>query len=181
MSRIGKQPVKIPDGVKVAMKDRTVTIEGKGGKLEQWIDPAINIEIDDKEKEVRIVKADDLRRTRALHGLYRVLVSNMVEGLTNGFSKTLNIVGVGYNAKLQGKKLVLQIGFCHPVEFDIPEGLALEVPNQTTITVKGADKQRVGQFAANIRAIRPPEPYKGKGIRYSDEMVKRKERKSLGA
>lgn len=179
MSRIGKQPVIIPDGVKVAMKERTVTVESKSGKLEQWIDPAINIEIGDK--EILITKANDLRRTRALHGLYRVLVNNMVEGLTKGFGKSLSIVGVGYNAKLQGKKLVLQIGFCHPVEFDIPDGIELDVPNQTTIKVKGSDKQRVGQFAANIRAVRPPEPYKGKGIRYSDEIVKRKERKSLGA
>jgi large subunit ribosomal protein L6 len=181
MSRIGKKPVKIPDGVKVAMKDRTITVENKNGKLDQWIDPAIVLEIDDKENEIRFTRKDDQRRSRAMHGLYRMLVDNMITGLVKGFEKTLSIVGVGYNAKLQGKKLVLQIGFCHPVEMDIPQGLTLEVPNQTTITVKGMDKQLVGQFAADIRAIRPPEPYKGKGIRYSDEMVRRKERKSLGA
>ena len=181
MSRIGKQPVKMPDGVKASMKDRCVVIENKNGRLEQWIDPAIHVEIDDKQKEIRVAKKDDLRKTRALHGLYRVLISNMVEGVTKGFAKTLNIVGVGYNAKLQGKKLVLQIGFCHPVEFQIPQGLHVEVPNQTTIVVKGVDKQLVGQFAADIRSVRPPEPYKGKGIRYADEAVKRKERKSLGA
>ncbi|MHC4942485.1 MAG: 50S ribosomal protein L6 [Planctomycetota bacterium] len=181
MSRIGKKPVKIPDGVKVAVKNLTITVENKNGKLEQWIDPAIALEIDDKEKEIRFTRKDDQRRSRAMHGLYRVLVDNMITGLVKGFEKTLSIVGVGYNAKLQGKKLVLQIGFCHPVEMDVPQGLTLEVPNQTTIIVKGVDKQLVGQFAADIRAIRPPEPYKGKGIRYSDEMVRRKERKSLGA
>lgn len=181
MSRIGKQPVKIPDNVKVTMTGRTVKVEHNKEALEQWIDPAINIEIDEKEKEVRITKKENIRRSRALHGLYRVLINNMVVGLTKGFEKSLSIVGVGYNAKLQGKKLVLQIGFCHPVEFDIPQGLSLECPNPTAINVKGADKQLVGQFAANIRAVRPPEPYKGKGIRYGDEQVQRKERKSLGA
>jgi large subunit ribosomal protein L6 len=105
----------------------------------------------------------------------------MIVGLSKGFEKTLSIVGIGYNAKLQGKKIVFQIGFCHPVELAVPEGLKVELPNATTITVKGVDKQLVGQFAADIRSIRPPEPYKGKGIRYADEMVKRKERKSLGA
>ena len=181
MSRIGKQPVRIPDGVKVTMMGRIITAEHKNGKLQQWIDPAVAVEIDESAGEVRFSPSDGQRRTRALHGLYRVLVNNMVEGLSKGFEKTLNIVGVGYNAKLQGKKVVLQIGFCHPVELDIPEGIQVEVPNQTTIVVKGADKQRVGQFAANIRSVRPPEPYKGKGIRYADETVRRKERKSLGA
>lgn len=181
MSRIGKQPVKIPDGFKVTLKGRTVTVEGNKGKLEQWIDPSIKVEIDDDKKEVRFLRANETRRTRAMHGLYRVLVNNMVTGLDKGFEKTLSIVGVGYNAKLQGKKVVLQIGFCHPVEMAVPEGLTVEIPNPTTISVKGADKHEVGQFAANIRRVRPPEPYKGKGIRYADEMVKRKERKSLGA
>jgi len=181
MSRIGKQPVKIPDGVKVTLKDQVCTVEFNKGRLEQWIDPCISVEIDDKVKEVRLSKVNNLRKTRAMFGLYRVLVNNMVIGLTKGFEKSLSIVGVGYNAKLQGKNLVLQIGFCHPVEMPIPEGLKIETPNPTAIKVLGADKQQVGQFAANIRRIRPPEPYKGKGIRYADELVKRKERKTLGA
>ena len=181
MSRIGKQPVKIPDGVKVAFKKNVFHVESKQGKLEQWIDPAVNVKIDDGAKEVLFSMANNQRRTRALWGLYRVLVNNMVTGLTTGFSKSLSIVGVGYNAKLQGKKVVLQIGFCHPVEMDIPNGLSVEISNPTSIKVMGADKHAVGQFAANIRAIRPPEPYKGKGIRYVDEQVQRKERKSLGA
>jgi large subunit ribosomal protein L6 len=179
MSRIGKKPVVIPDGVKVTFKDRICTVENKNGKLEQWIDPCINVDIDDK--EVRFSMANEQRRTRAMFGLYRVLVDNMVTGLTKGFEKALSIVGVGYNAKIQGKKLVLQIGFCHPVEMQIPEGLTLETPNPTAIIVKGVDKHLVGQFAADIRRVRPPEPYKGKGIRYADEMVRRKERKTLGA
>jgi len=181
MSRIGKQPVKIPDGVKVAMTERTLTMEASKGRLSQWIDPAIEVTIDSGAKELRFTRRNDLRRSRAMHGLYRVLAQNMVQGLVKGFEKSLSIVGVGYNAKLQGKKLVLQIGFCHPVEMDIPEGLTLEVPNQTTIVVKGIDKHKVGQFAADIRWIRPPEPYKGKGIRYTGEVVKLKERKSLGS
>ncbi|MBU0754764.1 MAG: 50S ribosomal protein L6 [Planctomycetes bacterium] len=181
MSRIGKQPVKIPDGVKVTMKGCTLSVEGKNGKLDQWIDPAIAIDIDGDAKEVRFTRTNELRRSRAMHGLYRVLVGNMIHGIEKGFEKSLSIIGVGYNAKLLGKKLVLQMGFCHPVEMEIPEGLSLEVPNQTSIIVKGRDKQLVGQFAANIRSIRPPEPYKGKGIRYTDEAVQRKERKSLGA
>lgn len=181
MSRIGKKPVKIPDGVKVTYKDEVCIVENKNGKLQQWIDPCINVEIDDKNKEVRFSKANNLRKTQAMFGLYRVLVNNMIVGLTTGFQKALSIVGVGYNAKLQGKKVVLQIGFCHPVEMDIPEGLSVEVPNPTAIIIKGADKCMVGQYAADIRRIRPPEPYKGKGIRYADEIVRRKERKTLGA
>ena len=181
MSRIGKQPVVIPDGIKISMNGRVVAVEHKNGRLEQWIDPGINLEIDEGNNEVRLVRKNDQRRNRALHGLYRVLVNNMVVGLSKGFEKTLTIIGVGYNAKLQGENLVLQIGFCHPVEMEIPKGLDVEIPKPTTIVVKGFDKQLVGQFAANIRRVRPPEPYKGKGIRYSDEVVRRKERKSLGA
>jgi large subunit ribosomal protein L6 len=181
MSRIGKQPVVIPDGVKVSMKARTVTVESKNGRLDQWVDPVVEVEIADKDKEVRVTRKNELRRSRALHGLYRVLINNMVTGLTKGFVKSLDIVGVGYSAKLQGNTLVLQIGFCHPVEMPIPEGLSLELPKPVHIVVKGADKHMVGQFAANIRRVRPPEPYKGKGIRYTDEQVRRKERKTLGA
>ncbi len=181
MSRIGKQPVVILEGVKLFMEDQVVVAEHKNGRLEQWIDPSILVDIDEEKKEIRFTRVKDERRIRALHGLYRMLINNMIQGLANGFKKTLNIVGVGYNAKLQDKMITLQIGFCHPVEMDIPEGLEIEIPNPTTIVVKGVDKQLVGQFAANIRRIRPPEPYKGKGIRYSDETVRRKERKSLGA
>jgi len=181
MSRVGKVPVKIPDGVKVAMNDRNIVVEAGKGKLEQWIDPAINVTVDTDANEIRFERASDERKARGLHGLYRVLVSNMVEGLTKGFEKKLTIIGVGYGAQLKGKSLVLQIGFCHPVDMPIPDGLELEIPNPTSIHVKGADKQLVGQFAAEIRRVRPPEPYKGKGIRYEGEMVRRKVGKSLGA
>ena len=174
MSRIGKQPVKIPDGIKVSMTERTVVVEGTRGKLDQWIDPAVSVAIDSENKEVSFQRINDERRNRALHGLYRTLVNNMVKGLTEGFEKRLTIIGVGYNVRMQGKSLVFLIGFCHPVEMEIPEGLTIEVPNQTSIVVKGFDKQLVGQFAANIRRIRPPEPYKGKGIRYHDEIVHQK-------
>jgi len=180
MSRIGKKPVKIPDGVNVTMNDRNVIVETSKGKLEQWIDKAIDVVIDEENKEVQFHRTNDERRTRAMHGLYRVLVDNMVRGLTVGFEKRLTIVGVGYNAQLKGDSLVLQIGFCHTVDLPIPEGLSIEVPNPTVIAVKGGDKQLVGQFAANIRRVRPPEPYKGKGIRYENEIVRRKVGKSLG-
>jgi large subunit ribosomal protein L6 len=181
MSRVGKKPLKIPDGIKVNLADNIVTVEGSKGKLTQWVDPAIAVTVDSENNEVRFDRNDEERKTRALHGLYRILVGNMVEGLTKGFEKKLSIIGVGYNAQLKGKQLVLQIGFCHPVNMDIPEGLELELPSNTSIVVKGMDKQLVGQFAADIRRIRPPEPYKGKGIRYEGEYVKRKVGKSLGA
>lgn len=181
MSRVGKVPVKIPDGVKVAMNDRNIVVETGKGTLEQWIDPSINVSIDTDTNEIRFERETDERRARGLHGLYRVLVSNMVEGLTKGFEKKLTIIGVGYSAQLKGKSLVLQIGFCHPVDMPIPDGLELEIPNSTSIHVKGSDKQLVGQFAAEIRRVRPPEPYKGKGIRYEGEAVRRKVGKSLGA
>ena len=151
MSRVGKKPVPIPDGVKVEIADRTVVVENSGKKLEQWVDPAIDVIIDNDAKEVRFEKKNEERRTRALHGLYRVLVANMIEGLTKGFEKKLTINGVGYNAQLKGNNLVLQIGFCHPVTMAIPEGLTIEVPNPTSIAVKGADKHLVGQFSADIR------------------------------
>jgi large subunit ribosomal protein L6 len=181
MSRVGKKPVTIPEGVKVGMSDRTVTVAAGKGKLDQWIDPAIKVTVDDEKKQVLFERNNDERRTRAMHGLYRILVSNMIEGLTKGFEKKLTIIGVGYNAQLKGKNVVLQIGFCHPVEMAIPQGLDIEIPNPTMISIKGADKQLVGQFAADIRKVRPPEPYKGKGIRYENEVVRRKVGKALGA
>lgn len=179
MSRIGKKPVKIPEGVKVSLNDRTVVAESSRGKLEQWIDPEIAVAIDGESGEVRFDRKNDEQKNRALHGLYRSLVNNMVTGLSKGFEKRLSIVGVGYNAQLKGKTIVLQIGFCHTVDMDVPEGLDVEIPNPTSIVVKGVDKQLVGQFAANIRRVRPPEPYKGKGIRYENEIVRQKVGKSL--
>lgn len=179
MSRIGKQPVKFAGGTKVSMSGTVLTVEASGNKLTQDIDPCIQVEVNDG--EAVFTRRDDSKRTRAMHGLYRALAANMVEGLEKGFSKTLDIVGVGFNAKMQGKELVLNIGFNAPKKVPVPAGLDVETPAPTQIVVKGFDKQLVGQFAAEVRAIRKPEPYKGKGIRYSDEVVRRKVGKSLGA
>jgi len=147
--------------------------------LEQWIDPEIDVKIDGDTGEVCFARKNDERKNRALHGLYRSLVNNMVTGLSKGFEKRLSIVGVGYNAQLKGNAVVLQIGFCHPVDLPLPAGIEVEIPNPTSIVVRGVDKQLVGQYAANIRKVRPPEPYKGKGIRYDNEIVRQKVGKSL--
>ena len=181
MSRIGKQPVEFASGTKVSFNGGVLTVEAGKGKLSQAIDPCIKVEVDADGRTINFTRSDDERQSRAMHGLYRSLAANMVEGLEKGFVKALEIQGVGYNAKLQGKKLVLAIGFNAPVELQVPEGLECEVPDNTHINIKGADKQLVGQFAADVRRVRPPEPYKGKGIRYVDEFVRRKVGKSLGA
>ncbi len=181
MSRIGKQPVVWASGTKVSLKGSTVRVEAGKTVLEQDVDACISVAIDEDGRSVQLTRSDDTKRSRAMHGLYRSLVANMVEGAEKGFKKTLDIHGVGYNAKLSGKTVVLNIGFNAPVKMPIPDGLNIEVPAPVQIIISGADKQAVGQFAAEIRAIRKPEPYKGKGIRYSDEFVRRKVGKSLGA
>jgi len=177
MSRVGKQPITLPSGVDVTLDGAHVTVKGPKGTLEHDVPTTITIarEGDD----LVVTRADDERQNRALHGLTRSLVANMVTGVSDGFSRELNIVGVGYRAQAQGpSKIELQVGYSHPVPFDAPEGITFEVPAPTTIIVRGFDKQLVGQVAANIRKIRKPEPYKGKGIRYSDERVLRKAGKS---
>ncbi|MBI4881953.1 MAG: 50S ribosomal protein L6 [Planctomycetes bacterium] len=179
MSRIGKQPVLLREGVKATLDGRELVIEKGGRKLSQWIDPAISVAIEGE--TVVFARASDDVRTRALHGLYRALAQNMVTGLLKGYQKTLKIVGVGYGARPAGKTLELNVGYANPVRVEIPEGLTVEVPDASTIVVKGHDKHRVGQLAADIRRARPPEPYKGKGIRYSDEVVRRKAGKTVGA
>ena len=181
MSRIGKQPVNWASGTKVSVSGAVLTVESSKGKLTQEIDPCIAVEIDDTARSLTFTRTADGKRERAMHGLYRSLAANMVEGLEKGYEKKLEIQGVGYNAKLQGKKLVLAIGFNAPVEMQIPAGLDCEVSDPTHINIKGFDKQLVSQFAADVRRIRPPEPYKGKGIRYVGEYVRRKVGKSLGA
>lgn len=172
MSRIGRQPVEIPDGVEVSVSGRTVTVKGPEGELEMDAHPDMSVAVADG--EVRVARPADLPRLRALHGLTRSLISNMVEGVTEGYEKTLEIQGVGYRARKQGRTLTMDLGFSHPVEYDPPEGVDVECPDPTTIVVSGPDKQLVGQTAAEIRGFRPPEPYKGKGIRYRDEQVRRK-------
>ena len=172
MSRIGKQPIAIPDGVNVAVDPGRVTVNGPLGELTQNVPARIMIEKEDGQLLVKrpTERGDD----RALHGLTRSLVANMVEGVTNGFEKRLEIQGVGYRAALRGTALELNVGYSHPVVIDAPAGITFEVPVQTEIVVKGIDKQQVGEIAAEIRDVRKPEPYKGKGIRYRGEYVRRK-------
>ncbi len=179
MSRIGKQPVAVPKGVDVALDGATLKVKGPKGELSMTVHPEMSVAIEDG--EVRVSRPSDVQRHRALHGLTRSLVANMVEGVTQGFSRTLEIVGVGYRADKRGNSLTLALGYSHPIEFDPPAGIDVEVPNQTTIVVQGADKQLVGQVAAEIRGFRPPEPYKGKGVRYQGEQVRRKAGKTAGA
>ena len=183
MSRIGKQPVQIPSGVKVnASPDgggTRVRVEGPKGKLDIAIRGEAKVAVEGD--NVVVTRAGDTRFERSYHGTARALLANMVHGVSEGFKKSLEIIGVGYQAKLQGKTVVLNIGFCHPVELPVPEGLTIEIPNPTTVHISGPDKQVVGEFAAKIRKIRPPEPYKGKGIRYVGEYVARKTGKTFGS
>jgi large subunit ribosomal protein L6 len=172
MSRIGKQPVAIPDGVSVSVKAGAIEVKGPKGKLEGAIHPSI--EMATKEGEIVITRLDEKKETRALHGLMRALTQNMVTGVTAGFSKVLEIQGVGYRADVKGKTLALTLGFSHPVDMPVPEGISVSMDGTTKITIEGIDKQQVGQFAADVRKLRPPEPYKGKGIRYKGEHVRRK-------
>jgi large subunit ribosomal protein L6 len=177
MSRVGKEPIAIPSGVEVDLEDRRVVVKGPNGTLAHESPETITIRRDGD--TLVVTRPDDERENRALHGLTRSLVQNMVMGVSQGFSRELEIVGVGYRAQAQGpSKLELQVGFSHPVRFEAPEGVTFEVPQPTRIVVRGADKQLVGQVAADVRKSRPPEPYKGKGIRYADEHVQRKAGKS---
>ena len=177
MSRIGKKPIPIPSGVQVAIDGAHVTVEGPKGSL--GLDVVGDLTVARDGDDLVVTRADDQRRNRALHGLMRTLVSNMVVGVSEGFTKDLEIVGVGYRASAQSpERLELLLGFSHPVVVDAPEGIAFEVPAPTRISVKGFDKQLVGQVAADIRRIRKPEPYKGKGVRYAGEQVRRKAGKS---
>jgi large subunit ribosomal protein L6 len=172
MSRIGRKPVPVPDAVTVEIAPGSVAVKGPKGELRQTLSPEMKVEQDDG--VVTIARPTDRGEHRALHGLTRSLIANMVEGVTDGFEKRLEIQGVGYRAALKGKKLELALGYSHPVAIDAPEGIDFEVPQPTEIVIKGIDKQLVGQVAADIRKRRPPEPYKGKGIRYKDEQVLRK-------
>jgi large subunit ribosomal protein L6 len=172
MSRIGNAPIEMPSGVETSVEGNTVTVKGPKGTLTQAVDPRISVSIDDG--VITVARENDEREARALHGLTRSLISNMVVGVSAGYTKELKAVGVGYRAALKGTTLELQVGFSHPVTIEAPEGIVFEVPEQTKIIVVGIDKQLVGQVAANVRGVRPPEPYKGKGIRYVDEHVRRK-------
>ncbi len=179
MSRLGNQPIAVPSGVTVSVSGDEVTVKGPKGEISWGCHPTVAVAVE--EDKVVFTRRNEERIARTMHGTARQLVNNMITGVTEGFSKTLEIVGVGYNAKVQGKKLVLSIGFCHPVEIALPDGVECVCPEPTKVVATGLDKQKVGQFAAVVRAVRPPEPYKGKGIRYSDEVVRRKQAKSFGA
>ena len=176
MSRIGNKPVVIPAGVTIDLKDNTVTVKGPKGELSYTFNQ--NITLVQNEGEVVFTRPDDTKENKTIHGTTRAVFNNMVVGVTEGFQRELELIGVGYRAQLQGKKLVLNVGYSHPVEFTPEEGIEIEVPSNTKVIVKGYDKQKVGELAANIRGIRPPEPYKGKGIRYVNEFVRRKEGKT---
>ncbi len=178
MSRVGKKPIVIPDGVKITQEGNFLKIKGPKGELEQQIHPNIGIEI--VENKVNVTRPDDTKQNKSLHGLSRALVQNMVTGVPDTYKKTLDIVGVGYKAELKGKNLLLNIGYSHPIFLIPPEGITLEIPTQTQIIVSGIDKQLVGLIAAKIRSFRKPEPYKGKGIKYSDEHIVRKAGKTAG-
>jgi len=177
MSRIGKIPVTIPAGVEVKIdEDNLVTVKGPKGELSEKISKVITVKIEDG--VLNVTRSDDMKESRSLHGLSRTLIGNMVTGVSDGFERKLEIVGVGYKADKQGKKLVLNLGYSHPIELVDPDGITTETPSATEILVKGINKAVVGNYAANIRAWRPPEPYKGKGIRYAGEKIRRKEGKA---
>ena len=178
MSRIGKKPIEIPAGVKVSVSGETVAVEGKGGKLSIALPPHVAVEV--KENQVLVTQTDEVREAGAMHGLARSLINNMVIGVSVGFKKELAIVGVGYKAALAGNKLTLNLGFSHPIVYQLPDGIKLTVEEGTKMVVSGCDKQLVGETAAQIRRFRPPEPYKGKGIRYVDERIILNEGKSVG-
>lgn len=176
MSRIGKKPIAIPAGVDVKIDGHKVTVKGPKGTLENTFNPEIGIAVEGN--EIVVTRPTDDKNHRALHGLTRTLVANMVEGVTNGYSKTLEVNGVGYRAQKQGKNLVMNLGYSHQVIVPETAGITIDVPSPNQIVISGADKQQVGQFAAEVREKRPPEPYKGKGIKYADEHIRRKEGKA---
>jgi len=172
MSRIGKKPLKITQGVNVEKSGDNIIVTGPKGSLSLYINPVIQTQINGE--EILFKRDSDTKRDKSLHGLYAVLVKNMIEGVTNGFSKKLELVGIGYRAELKQNKLFMSLGFSHPVVFSPPEGIKLETPNDTTIVVSGIDKQLVGLTAAKIRSLKKPEPFKGKGIKYENEFIRRK-------
>ncbi|MCD6384148.1 50S ribosomal protein L6 [Candidatus Sumerlaeota bacterium] len=178
MSRIGKIPINIPKGINVKISNNHIEVAGAKGKLELTCNDYV--EVVKEGDQILVKRKDDSKKSRAFHGLYQRLLQNMVKGVSEGFTKELEIVGLGYKALKEGKRIVLNLGYSHPINFEPPEGIEIEVPNPNRIVVKGIDKQKVGQVAANIRALRPPEPYKSKGIRYVGEYIRRKVGKTGG-
>jgi len=179
MSRIGVKSIAIPSGVTISVAGSMVAVKGPKGELKQELTKGFSVKVEGTSASV--ARPGDEREQRAFHGLYRALLNNMITGVSKGFQRNLEIEGVGFNARVEGKdKLILNIGFCHTVDLKVPEGLTVETPKPTQIHIKGADRQKVGQFAAVVRKVRPPEPYKGKGIRYDNEVVVRKQGKAVG-
>lgn len=181
MSRIGKKPISVPDGVQVTVSGSDVAVKGPKGELSFRAHANMTIELEEDGKVIRVTRPDDARENRALHGLTRSLIQNMVDGVVKQFERRLTVVGVGYNASLAGNKLSLQVGFANTVVLEVPPLVNVEVPSQTSVVVRSCDKQACGQFAAEVRSVRPPEPYKGKGIRYESEQVRRKAGKAFGS
>ena len=181
MSRIGKQPVAVPANVKVTVDGHTVRVEGPKGKLENTFRPEVTIKHDADKKAIVVTRSGDESFSRSLHGLTRSLINNMVKGVVDGYEKRLKIEGIGYQARKDKNAVVLTVGYANAISLTPPTGVTCEVPDPTTVVVRGADKQKVGQFAAEVRAARKPEPYKGKGIRYENEVVRRKEGKSFAS
>jgi large subunit ribosomal protein L6 len=178
VSRIGKKPIEIPKSVNVTRNGNIIKVKGPKGELENRFHPKMSVDV--KDGEIVVTRPDDLKENKALHGLTRALLQNMVNGVLNSYTKTLDIVGVGYRAELKGKNLLLNIGYSHPIYFIPPDGVTLQTPAPTQIVISGIDKQMVGLVAAKIRSIRKPEPYKGKGIKYSNEQIQRKAGKTAG-
>lgn len=179
MSRVGRKPITVVAGVKVKATDHHVTITGPKGELSADVHQAIGFEV--KENQILVTRSTDQKEHRALHGLWRALLQGMVKGVTEGYTRKLELVGVGYRVEMKGRKLQLLLGFSHPILFDPPEGIKIETPTQTNVTISGIDKQLVGQVAAKIRSFRPPEPYKGKGVKYEGEYIRRKAGKAAAA
>ena len=177
MSRVGKQPIPMPSAVKAGVAGNTLTVEGAKGKLTMQLRPEVAVEV--KDGTINVERKNNSKFARAMHGTTRALIANMIAGVTKGFQKNLDIVGVGWQGRMQGKKLVLQLGYCHTVDFDLPEGVNAVLPNPQRLEITGISKQAVGEFAARIRSARKPEPYKGKGVRYDGERIVRKAGKSF--
>jgi len=176
MSRIGKKPIELPQGIKVAIDGQTLSVEGPLGKLSQWFSPNVNVEVE--ANAIKVSRANDTREAAAMHGLYRALFQNMVNGVSKGYEKKLEIFGTGYLFAMAGQTLQVRAGFAHEVHRQVPVGLTVTCPSQTSVSIKGIDKQLVGQFAADVRSIRKAEPYLGKGIKYEGEVIRRKESKA---
>lgn len=172
MSRVGKKPIPIPDNTKILYKDRLITVQGEKGSLSRTVHPAVDLKIEDRVVSVTIERED--RQTRALQGLTRSLVANMITGVSKGFERVLEINGLGYRAEVSGKTIVLNLGYSHPINYDIPEGISVSVDKNNVMRMTGIDKEQLGHMAASIRQLRPPEPYKGKGVKYAEERIQRK-------